>query len=242
MMRPGKLQEFQQAFSGHLRSPGRIHRPIGVPKRAADIYSGLLFNNICGFIDACFPVARSLMSEQRRRGLCRRFFSDHASHTPYFSRVPEQFVNFVNQQVISLRVPAWMPELLHYEWIELEVDTAPNPPASKPSRLLTLDPSVRNLRYDWPVHKISPDYRPRKMQRTYLLVHRNRELKVCFLEINEVTAALLSILEESPKSTANALSLVAGRLGYPDPDVLHIHGRQLLADFINRDIVIGKLV
>lgn len=182
------------------------------------------------------------MSDRRWRALCRRFFSDHESHTPYFSRVPEQFVNFVKLHACSLQVPVWMPELLHYEWIELEVDTAPNPPASIPSRLLELDPSVRSLFYDWPVHKISAEYRPRKMQRTYLLVHRNRDFKVCFLEINEMTAALLAILNESPKSATDAMSLLAGRLGYPDPDVLQIHGRQLLADFINRGIVKGKLV
>jgi hypothetical protein len=235
------LQRFQRDFARHLRSPSEARRPNGVPIRAAEIYSELLFNNICGFINACFPVARGMMTDTGWRVLCRRFFRDHASHTPIFSRIPEQFVQFVAAHAQSLRVPAWMPDLLHYEWIELEVDTALGEPERNGTRLLTLNPTARNLSYDWPVHRISPAFRPRSKQPTYLLVYRNRELKVCFLEINDVTAALLDILAVSPKTSADAIAQLAKQLGYASPDPLQIHGRQLLADFIQQDIITGKL-
>jgi uncharacterized protein len=241
MIQTPTLRGFQRDFAKHLRSPGEVRRPNGVPKRAAEIYSELLFNNLCGFINACFPVARSMMTEQAWRTLSRQFFRDHSSHTPYFSQIPEQFVLFVANQVQRLRVPAWMPDLLHYEWVELEVDTALGELEVNASRMLTLNPSVRNLRYEWPVHKISPDFRPKAQQATFLLVYRNREFKVCFLEINEVTAALLHILAESPKTTADVLAQLAKQLGYASPDPLQIHGRQLLADFISQDIITGKL-
>jgi hypothetical protein len=235
------LQRFQRDFAAHLRSPGQARRPVGVPKRAAEIYSELLFNNICGFINACFPVARSLMTDSGWRNLSRQFFREHASHTPYFSQVPEQFVQFVTGHAQRLRVPAWMPELLHYEWIELEVDTAPGVLAANSTRLLTLNPTVRNLRYHWPVHLVSPQFRPRNQQPTYLLVHRNADFKVCFMEINEVTAVLLDILAQSPKTSADAIAQLAKKMGYANPDPLQIHGRQLLADFISQDIITGKL-
>ncbi len=241
MIRTQSLQSFQRDFAKHLRSPSEVRRPNGVPKRAAEIYSELLFNNICGFINACFPVARTMMTEPAWRTLCRQFFRDHPSHTPYFSRIPEQFVQFVTNHAQRLRVPAWMPDLLHYEWIELEVDTALGEPKANATRLLALNPSVRNLRYDWPVHKISAEFRPKAKQATFLLVYRNREFKVCFLEINEVTAALLALLAESPKTTADVLAQLAKQLGYASPDALQIHGRQLLADFISQDIITGKL-
>lgn len=241
MIRTQSLQNFQRDFAKHLRSPSEVRRPNGVPKRAAEIYSELLFNNICGFINACFPVARTMMTEPAWRTLCRQFFRDHSSHTPYFSRIPEQFVQFIASHAQRLRVPAWMPDLLHYEWIELEADTALGEPEANATRLLALNPSVRNLRYDWPVHKISAEFRPKAKQATFLLVYRNREFKVCFLEINEVTAALLALLAESPKTTADVLAQLAKQLGYASPDALQIHGRQLLADFISQDIITGKL-
>lgn len=235
------LQRFQHDFARHLRSPSEARRPNGVPKRAAEIYSELLFNNICGFINACFPVARGMMTATGWRKLCRQFFRDHASHTPIFSRIPEQFAFFVAAQAQSLRVPAWMPELLHYEWIELEVDTALGEPAANATRMLRLNPSVRNLKFDWPVHRICPAFRPRSKQPTHLLVYRNRDLKVCFLEINDVTAALLHILAVSPKTSVEIIARLAKQMGYANPDPLQIHGRQLLADFIKQDIITGIL-
>jgi hypothetical protein len=236
------LREFQSAFAGHLRSPSTAGRPYGVPARPAKIYRELLFNNITGFIDACFPVAKSLFPQSRWRALCRSFFRDWPSHTPYFSRIPEQFVRYVQARHAGLRVPVYLPELLHYEWLELEVDTAADKSAgSADSRRLSLNPGVRYARYQWPVHQISKAYRPRKPKPTVLLVHRNAGHAVRFMEINEVTAQLLDVLAEGPQTAHDALKVLAKRLGYANPDALQIHGRQLLAGFIQQGIIIGKL-
>jgi hypothetical protein len=241
-MSAAKLSEFQSAFAGHLRSPSTAGRPSGIPARPAKIYRELLFNNITGFIDACFPVAKSLFPESRWRALCRSFFRDWPSHTPYFSRIPEQFVRYVEARHESLQVPAYLPELLHYEWLELEVDTAADKSAgSADSRRLTLNPSVRYARYQWPVHRIGPTYRPRKPRPTVLLVHRNPAHEVRFTEINEITAQLLDVLAEAPQSAHDALKILAKRLGHANPDALQIHGRQLLAGFIQQGVIMGKL-
>lgn len=241
-MSTASLREFQSAFAGHLRSPSAAGRPYGVPARPAKIYRELLFNNITGFIDACFPVAKSLFPESRWRALCRSFFRDWPSHTPYFSRIPEQFVHYVQAQHTSLRVPAYLPELLHYEWLELEVDTAADKTAgSSDSRRLTLNTSVRYARYQWPVHRIGATYRPRKPRQTVLLVHRDSAHSVRFTEINEITAQLLDILAEGPKTALDALKVLARRLGHANPDALQIHGRQLLAGFIQQGVIMGKL-
>ena len=240
-MSAAKLRGFQSAFAGYLRSPGTTGRPPGVPARTAKIYRELVFNNVTGFIDACFPVAKSLFPKSRWRALCRSFFREWPSHTPYFSRIPEQFVRYVRAQHAALRVPAYLPELLHYEWLELEVDTAADKPSGSPdSRLLTLNPSVRYAHYQWPVHQISKAYRPRRPKPTVLLVHRNAAHAVRFTEINEITAQLLDILAEGPKTAHDALKVLARRLGHANPDALQNHGRQLLAGFIQQDIIMGK--
>ncbi|MBP7917597.1 MAG: hypothetical protein KAZ45_03930, partial [Arenimonas sp.] len=163
-------------------------------------------------------------------------------HTPYFSRIPEQFVHYVQAQHASLRVPAYLPELLHYEWLELAVDTAADKSVgSADSRRLTLNPSVRYARYQWPVHRIGATYRPRKPRQTALLVHRNAGHEVKFMEINEITAQLLDVLAEGPQTAQDALKVLAKRLGHANPDALQIHGRQLLTGFIQQGIIVGKL-
>lgn len=239
---PRSLHNFQQEFSTYLRDPKKSPRPQGVLARPARIYEELLFNNICGFVDACFPVSKSLFSEKRWRHLCRGFFRDWQSHTPYFSQIPEQFVRFIQANDAALRVPAYLPELLHYEWLELEVETSEQ--SSKgisASRLLTLNETVQYARYCWPVHQISSAYRPRKPVPTVLLVHRNTDDKVQFVEINEITAQLLDILQSGAKTGNEAIKHLAKRMGYASPEPLMIHGHALLADLIQQEILHGKL-
>lgn len=241
-MKAANLRDFQSGFAKHLRDPSRAARPVGVPARPAKIYQELLFNNITGFIDTCFPVAKSLFSRTRWRALCRSFFRDWPSHTPIFSRIPEQFVNYVQAHQSALKVPVYLPDLLHYEWLELDVDTAADKPSgSADSRRLTINPSVRYARYQWPVHRIGAAYRPRKPKPTVLLVHRDAGHAVRFMEINEITAQLLDILADGPQTSQDALKILAKRMGHANPDALQVHGRQLLAGFIQQHIITGKL-
>ena len=61
------------------------------------------------------------------------------------------------------------------------------------------------------------------------------------MEINETTAQLLDILADGPQTAQDALKLLAKRLGQANPEALQIHGRQLLAGFIQQHIITGKL-
>ncbi len=239
---PSALHNFQQEFSAYLRNPKKSQKPQGIPARPARIYEELLFNNICGFVDACFPVAKSLFAEKSWRVFCRRFFRDWQSHTPYFSKIPAQFVQYIKANSTVLKLPTYLPELLHYEWLELAVETAEDKKYSNTNSLrLTLNASVRYAHYNWPVHRISKAYRPRKPSATFLLLHRNAEFEVKFLEINEITTQLLDILSDAPTSAKDALKQLAQKLGYANPDALQMHGYVLLGDLIKQNIVQGKL-
>lgn len=239
---PEKLQSFQQEYALYLRDPKNAKRPTGVPARQSKIYEELLFNNICGFIDACFPVAKTLFTEKRWKILSRKFFRDWQSHTPFFSKVPEQFVKFVQLKYTELSVPAYLPDLLHYEWLELEVETAVEIRNNAlPSKRISLNPSVRYARYCWPVHQIRKSYKPRKQLPTVLLVHRDSQDKVKFLEINEITAQLLDILAAGAKTGNEAIKHLSKRLGYASPEPLLIHGHTLLADLLKQEILQGNL-
>lgn len=235
------MAAFQQAFARHLRSPSQVRLPAGVPRRPAKIYQELFFNNICGYVDGCFPVARSLIPAVRWRALCRSFFRDHSSHTPYFSEIPGQFVRFVETHAHALRLPAWMPELLDYEWIELAVDTDSHEPVPDNGRRIRVNPTLRNLHYHWPVHRISRGYRPRKPVETHLLVYRDMDARVRFMEVNAISAALIAVISEGPKTADDALTQLAKQLGQANPEALKIHGRLLLAELIQKTVLTGKL-
>lgn len=246
MMSDTDFQAFQHAFARHLRDPHHTPRPKGVPARRMAVYNELLFNNITGFLDRCFPVCRQLIGEARWRRLNRCFFRDWPSHTPWFREIPREFVRYLNEGSIRQPLPAWFAELAHYEWAELAVDIMDCPiPAHNPAgdlmhSAIVLNPALLILTYTWPVHRIGPDYRPRRAQATHLLVYRDADDAVQFVELNSVTSRLLNLLIATPSTGDAACRQIAEELQHPDPAQLIAFGRELLADFCAQGIILGS--
>lgn len=241
------FQQFQREFSRHLRDPHHTPRPTGVPARRMAVYNELMFNNICGFVDTCFPVSRAMLGEARWRRLLRTFYRDWPLHTPWFREIPREFIRYLAEGEISQPRPAWLAELTHYEWAELAVDVMDNPaPAYDPAgdllnNPIALNPAMLNLAYDWPVHRIGPDYRPRKLQATYLVVYRDSDDQVQFSQINAITGRLLSLLAAVPSRGETAIRQIAGELQHPAPEQLLAHGAALLDDLRRQGIILGGL-
>ena len=241
------FQHFQHALGKHLRDPHHVPRPAGTPERRVAVYRELVFNNLCGFVDACFPVCRSLLGEARWRRLCRTFMRDWPMHTPWFREIPREFVRYLSEAEISQPLPRWLFELAHYEWAELAVDVmdAPLPDVDPAGDLMdgvvVLNPALMNLAYAWPVHLIGEDFRPRKQQHTHLLVYRDTDDAVRFSEVTPVTARLIDLLFlAEPTTGRQAILRLASELNHPDPQVLLTFGAGLLGDLLQQGIILGR--
>ncbi len=239
------FQAFQRAFGRHVRDPQHNPRPAGVPARRMAVYNELLFNNICGFLDSCFPVCRKLLGETRWRRLNRSFYRDWPSHTPWFREIPREFVRYLSEAKIKQARPAWLSEMAHYEWVELAVDImdCPIPAHDLAGNLLLgnplLNPTLMNLAYQWPVHRIGPDYRPRKPQPTHLLVYRDAADTVQFVASNPVTARLLALLASESLTGRAACLRIAEELQHPAPEVLVSHGQAMLETLRQQAVILG---
>ncbi|MBL8449270.1 MAG: putative DNA-binding domain-containing protein [Dechloromonas sp.] len=238
------FQKFQMAFGRRIRDPRRTGRPSGVPARRMAVYEELLFNNITGFLDACFPVCRAILGEARWRRLNRAFFRDWRSPTPWFREIPREFLRYLQEGSVCQPLPRWFGELAHYEWVELALDIsdAPTPPHVREGDLLTgtpvVNPALLNLAYAWPVNRIGPAYRPRKPEATYLIVFRDPADKVAFAASNPVTARLLALLGEGMTGRAACLA-VAGEIAHPDPEFLVTQGGSVLEDLRRLGVILG---
>jgi hypothetical protein len=210
------------------------------------VYRELVGNNLQGFIDSAFPVCRAILGEARWQRLGRRFLRDWPLHTPWFREIPREFLHFL-AATSGLRLPRWLPELAHYEWVELAADIAdaalpPHDPAGDlRSAAVVLNPVLFNLAYAWPVQRISPDWRPRKAVAVHLLVYRDaRDDRVRFSEINPVTARLLALLAETARSGEAACRQLAAELQHGNPGRLVDFGVELLADLRRQGVVLGS--
>ena len=250
MNKPAALPEFQRyqlAFTAHIRDPKVNPRPPGVEARRMKVYNELLFNNIEGFLLACFPVLRQVLGRRKWAKLVRAFFSTHRSRTPYFRQIPDEFIQFLQSEWTPPEgYPPFLLALAHYEWIELVLsvsnrssDRAIDAAGNLMEGVPLLNPVLANLHYDWPVQRIAPR---RKVQpaETFLLVFRDAEDAVQFSEINAFTARLLALLEPATLSGRAALERIAAESRHPDPQLILQGGTALLEDLRARGAILGS--
>ena len=246
-----RFQQQQLAFTAHIRDPEHNPLPEGVPARRMAIYTELFFNNINEQLSANFPVLRRITADGRWRALVRDFMVRHRSETPLFTEVGQEFLAYLDDE----REPQhgdwpFMLELAHYEYVELAVAISTADEAlddhDPEGDLLTgrplVAPTAWNLTYRWPVHAIGPDHLPAvpPAEPTHLVVYRDRQDAVHFLQINAVTQRLLQLLKEDPACTGlDALNTIAGELGHPQPATVVATGRELLDDLRRRSVILG---
>ncbi|MGY1457468.1 MULTISPECIES: HvfC family RiPP maturation protein [unclassified Luteimonas] len=212
----------QDAFSAHIRDPARHPPPPGIDPRRMQVYRDLFFNNVSRLLAGNFPVIRRIRGDGWP-ALVREFYRDHGCRTPLFPELPREFLRWLED---SGGHEPWLPELAHYEWIELALqvsearvdDIAHDPlPATDVNdgrdaitKLLAgrplLSPLAWPLAYAWPVHCIGPDCLPDTLPAspTLLLLHRGEDGRVHFHAPSPLAWRLLQRLDEAPELSGRA--------------------------------------
>ena len=215
------------------------------------IYRDLLYNNVEGFIANGFPVLRSIYSDDNWHKMVRDFFAHHQCTTPYFLEISQEFLDYLqSEREPQAEDPQGLLELAHYEWVELALMVADeeidlngiDPNGDLLAGHPVLSPLAWPLAYQYPVQRMGPDYLPAAPpeQPTYLVVYRNRNDEVRFLEINPVTARLINLLQENPEITGElALDQIVREMNHPQPALVIEGGLSALQELQRYGIVLG---
>lgn len=227
------LRAQQLAFAHHVRDPG-TNPPPGIEERRLRVYRSLFLDSMGGLLAGNFPVIRRTLPDAAWQGLVREFYAGHRCTTPLFTEVGGEFVEWLATRDPPAG-PPWLPELAHYEWIELALQVSDAETAAPcgsrhageafreglrrhgGSHDLRLSPLARPLAYAWPVHRIGPDWQPLEPPATptLLLVRRDAAGDVGFSELSPLVFRLLQLLEtsEPPWTAERLLATLAGEAG-----------------------------
>lgn len=224
----GALRAQQDAFTAHIRDPEGHPPPPGVDPRRMRVYRELFFNNVSRLLANNFPVIRRIRGEAWP-AMVRAFYRDHGCRTPLFPELPREFLRWLED---AGGHEPWLPELAHYEWIELALqisearveDIAHDPldaagtdvSAALLEGMPLLSPLAWPLAYAWPVHRIGPDFLPVEPagQPTLLLLHRGADGRVRFHAPSPLAWRLLQRLDEAPALSGRAqLEALAAEAG-----------------------------
>ncbi len=239
----------QRALAAHLRDPSQP-LPLALEPRRLALYRSLVVNNISGFINSSFPVSRTIVGAGWQP-LIHEFIALHPCTSPLFLDIPGQFLDFFTRHYPQgFGQQPFLPELLHYEWMELAVATRAVPPLARwtgaDDAPLCLHGAAEPLSYRYPVHRLSPDYQPAQppAEATTLLIYRDGGDEVRFMAISPLLAAALSLLGRHPQGMTLASwleALAQMQAGWPAEllaDGLHA----ALPALLERGIVAGAAV
>lgn len=249
------FQRYQLAFTAHIRNPKMHAKPANVVEKRMAVYRESVFINIFESVSICFPVCQSVLGKRQWRHLVRNFVANFSASSPIFREIPQQFLAFL-EDIADL--PPYLKPLAHYEWIELAISSqqikpqltqaSMQPPIQQTpvqqasvqqalnstcnylDSVITLVPASALLAYDYAVHKISKRFKPTIIEKTYLLVFRNTNFEVKFIELNPVTFNLLSEIQLQQLTGRQALTALATALQHPDLELFLRFGTEILHD------------
>lgn len=244
------FKQLQYQFAQAIRQPEKSlgHQGVKIEARRLAIYQSLFFNNIVEFVSNTFPVLKSLYVESDWHQLIRLFFSQYRSDSPIFTEIPKAFLAFLTDEYqLTETDPIFTRELAHYEWIELDVsirqlntdkasglkdDTAFSKQSPSIAQIKNetffLSPLASLVSYPYPVHQISQTFQPTEpSEQTYLVVYRNDQYEVNFLQINAATVFMLDLID---RKVANTHTQLLNRLIEAMPQVSQTALQQGLID------------
>ncbi len=251
-----KFQQVQFDFAGHLRNPEQVEKPTNIEDRRMKVYRDLFYNNVENFCSNSFPILRDLTSDKKWRQMVRQFFIDYRAHSPYFRDISKAFLDYLSEH----RQPEdddypFMIELAHWEWMELNALSDTGDIRLFPhdrngdlySQKVVVSPLAWPLVYQYPVHRIGDAFVPTESpeQPTFLIISRNREHEVDFMETNAITYRLLEIFQESEEEEgrqltgSQAIQKLQDEIQFPNPEQLIEGGKKILQDFLERDVILG---
>ena len=252
MANAGSFKDKQYAFAAHLRDPEGVAPPEGIEERRVAVYRKLFFNNLRNLLGRFFPVLRKIHDDEQWRRLVRGFMQRHEAKTPYFLRLPEEFLAYLQQEFEPEETDyAFLVELAHYEYAELALSVSEDENdldgVDPEGDLLEGVPVKSSLAwafaYHYPVHRISPRFLPAEPEQkpVYLALYRDSDDEVGFLELNAITAALLDAIARNDGGLTGEALLrqIAAQFDYPDADALVEHGAAALNEMRQLEIIVG---
>ena len=253
-----KFQAYQQQFVAYLRDP-QEHGvlPESLPQ-STNIYARLLYSKIEGSLHTCFPIVCELLGTVLWRQLVQAFIREHYCQSPLYREIPDEFIEYLMNQIPQMELPEFIIDLAHFEWMELVLETARSemvdaifPIQGDPLTIIpVLNPVLHRLHYRYPVQTItaSNNYwknwqtrvKPYEQEPITLAGYRDMQYNIQFIKLNAVTTRLIELLKEGFYTQEQVLLQLAVELHYSNPETILSFGIDILQQLEQQQIIIGS--
>ncbi len=248
------FKSIQHDLGAWLRGQDSSSQPFdNVEPRRLAIYKRLIHNNIQQFLRAGFPVLQEVLSAAQWQRLSANFIAHHQAHSPLFSEIGAEFVDFIATinapQRVQDELPPWLFELAHYERLEVDVlhanfdDSLQAVETVTESTVLHLNSTAQVAIYNYPVASISRTELPtQELAEPYcILVYREPGAEqVRFMQLNSMTAGVLAELQANPLTFSQLFEVLLVQYPEQEPQALAAGLLQLVQDFCERFVLFTR--
>lgn len=238
------FRSFQFALARQLRDVDAQEPPSYATPAQIAMYRDDMLRQVADVLTPVFVRAAEVLGPSRWHALIRAFVPHGMDGLARHRQVPFAFVRFLQDNPTSIVMPAWLPELVHFEWAQWAVATmdVPIPEFDVSGDVLThalvLNPACIEVSYDWPVQGIRANVEPIEPQRMYCWVVRDAALTVRVVENSAVRAKLLGLLQ-SKMTGRDALLALAQWVQHASPEEFVRDNPSLLSRLKADGLVLG---
>lgn len=211
----------------------------GTVKEGLNQYRRLFRNNIANSLQQAFPITFEILSKQQWDILVDDFFANHDAKTPQIWKLPYEFFQFVEKQNYSLKFNLpFLDDLLHFEWIEIEVHTMADifpEPYIKNGDLLNDKIEVNNenrlINLKYPVHLFAAKESLNNVGDYYLLTYRMpKTFEVKFMNLPPLHTLFFEKISIQQMTATEIINEIIAE----NPAIDKIQLTHNITDFINK--------
>ena len=245
-------QDYQRKLAEYCRTGEATEIPGITSGERLETYRRLVFSVIEEFLGKAYPITQAAIGKDEWQTLVDRFFSEYPCSSPQVWRMPQELTDYVEKTSYKSDEFPYLLELLHFEWLEIEIDNMEDgelPEYLVPKDLFheipVINPDHKLLQLSYPLYELTPDILSNDEKReerkgTYLLLgFRCKEtLRAKFLTLNPFSLILLKGLMPGDKTTKELLEQLPAEL-QKLPNAAQT-ARVLIESFYKSGLILGS--
>jgi hypothetical protein len=235
--------------------PEAVFAALGANPERWKVYRRMVRLRFAESIEHAFERLLAVVGADCFRAIIWQFLAEAPPRSHYLRDVPGEFLRFFEENRNALMrtyvLPGYALDLARYEWAELETaysfeetGAAEVGPLDM-HRVAVLSPALCLIDLAYPVHRMGTDGHDDAMQPAPFSLCLYRDAKthdVAVLELTPVTGAMLNLMECRNMPLTEVVRNAAQRVGVT-VDVAFVEALStLLADLIERGVLLGSLV
>lgn len=202
-----------------------------------DLYHNLIKTNIENTLIKGYPLTLALLSKEEWNELVTQFLIQGESHSPFLWKMPQAFFAFVKKQRYASRwnLP-YLNDLLHMEWIEIDLFMRKDAPKKKRSPgVMYLNAESKLLHFQYPVfRKIDRDLPPQKGNYPVLAYRHPMTSEVHFISLSPFFASVLKKIKKNPQPTRDLLLESSKEFNLSDTKKVLEAGERFFSDLLSQ--------